>query len=270
MARLHEQNFLALQRTIKPGFNLSTSTFSSPRIPSRLQSQVASKTPEALPPSSDLSLPMTSITIKPQFKKFTVAELRARRQQGLCYYYDEKYNMNHNYHAQCFALLAPEDLEEMCNNTEQLVHTEEVLVKEPEVGFHALFGEYNPKMLRLKGSYHDYMLNILVDSGSTFNFIKPTIAQFLQVPFESITPFRVYVGSRDFICYTTISRNVVILVQAVSFEMDIYHLNIAGVDLVFGMAWLQRLGRVLTNYNRLSMEFIYKNILVTLHVEQLL
>ena len=150
------------------------------------------------------------------------------------------------------------------------MHTKEVFVKEPEVSFHALSGEYNPKMLRLKGSYHDYMLNILVDSGSTFNFIKPTIAQFLQLPSESITPFRVYVGSGDFICCTSISRNVVILVQGVSFEMDIYHLNIAGVDLVFGMAWLQRLGWVLTDYNKLTMEFIFKNILVTLHVEQLL
>ena len=43
-------------------------------------------------------------------------------------------------------------------------------------------------------------------------------------------------GGGDFIFYTTISRNVVILVQDVSFEMDIYHLDIARANLVFGMA----------------------------------
>ena len=54
------------------------------------------------------------------------------------------------------------------------------------------------------------------------------------------------------------------------FEVDVYHLDIVGVDLVFGMAWLQSLGRVLTYYNLLTMEFVYKDQPPMLYVKNLL
>ena len=148
--------------------------------------------------------------------------------------------------------------------------TEVATEKDPEVSFHALSGEYNPKTLRLKGYYLGHMLNILVDSSTTFNFMKPELVHSLQLSSDAINPFRVYVGSGDFIYCNTISRNVIIMVQGVSFEMDIHHLDIASADLVSGMAWLQRLRRVLIDYNRLSMEFFYNNKMVTLQAEQLL
>ena len=37
MAKLHEQNFLALQRTLKPRFNTPSTSFSRPRFPPRPQ-----------------------------------------------------------------------------------------------------------------------------------------------------------------------------------------------------------------------------------------
>ena len=52
--------------------------------------------------------------------------------------------------------------------------------------------------------------------------------------------------------------------------MDLYHLDIFGADMVFGMAWLKSLGRVLTDYNLLTMEFDYQGQSIILYVDKLL
>ena len=46
-----------------------------------------------------------------------------------------------------------------------------------------------------------------------------------------------------------------VLVQGVSFCVDLFHLEIAGADAVFGVAWMKSLGRVLTDYDLLTIEF---------------
>ena len=83
---------------------------------------------------------------------------------------------------------------------------------EPEVSFNALTGEYHPSSLRLQGQYQDKTLNILMDSGSTYNFIKPSIAIILQLPTVEIQPFKVFVGSGDFIWCKTMSLAIPILI----------------------------------------------------------
>lgn len=45
-------------------------------------------------------------------------ELRARRDKGLCYYYDEKYNPHHKCKSSCFLLVGHEEIEELLLNKE--------------------------------------------------------------------------------------------------------------------------------------------------------
>lgn len=140
----------------------------------------------------------------------------------------------------------------------------------PDISFNALSGEYSPRTLRLKGTYQGHTFNILVDNGSSFNFIKPAVARRLRVHVTNIEPFKVFVGSDDFIWCNTCSYDVPILVQGISFPVDLHHLEISGADMVFSLSWLQSLGQVLTDYNRLTMEFDYHGTPIILHVEHLL
>ena len=139
-----------------------------------------------------------------------------------------------------------------------------------KISFNALSGEYSPRMLRLKGSYQGHTINNLVDSGSSFNFIKPKVARCLSIPSAAIAPFKVFVGSGNFIWCSTLSSNIPILVQGVSLPVDLHHLVISSADMVFGLSWLQGLGHVLTDYNFLPMEFIYRGTPALLHAEHLL
>ena len=103
-----------------------------------------------------------------------MAELRKRRRQGLCYYYDEKYNPSHNCCSQCHILLAPEEFAKVSQVlVEEDSQNAADHISPPKVSFHALSGDYNPWTLCLKGSLRNSLLNILVDSGHTFNFMNP-------------------------------------------------------------------------------------------------
>ena len=278
LARLHDQNHTALQKSLRQPPSMAARPFSRPKFSSTLPPSVPSKQLSswgAKPSEPSLTPPMltsetTAASSKAPFKHFTAAELRERRRQGLCYYCDEKYNPSHNCRSKCYVLLAPEDLMDVCHHSEDNSEVDNHTHGIPEISFNALSGDYHPRTLRLKGYHHDQLINILVDSGSSFNFIQPGVAQRLGLSSSSIAPFKVYVGSGDFIWCNTISKAITILVQGVEFQVDLYHLAISGADMVFGLTWLRSLGRVLTDYNQLTMEFIHQGIPTTLHAEQLL
>lgn len=93
----------------------------------------------------------------------------------------------------------------------------------PDISFNALSGEYSPRTLRLKGTYQGHTFNILVDNGSSFNFIKPAVARRLRVHVTNIEPFKVFVGSDDFIWCNTGIYDVPILEQGIYFPVDLHH-----------------------------------------------
>jgi len=59
-------------------------------------------------------------------------------------------------------------------------------------------------------------------------------------------------------------RDVDILVQGKAFMVDLHVLPLCGVDVVLGVQWLKSLGPVLTDYNTLSMKFVYQGSLIEL------
>ena len=102
------------------------------------------------------------------------------------------------------------------------------------------------------------MGNVLVDSGNTYNFIKPHIAKSLDLLVTSITPFKVFVANGDFIWCNALRIGIPVVIQGIYFQVDLFHLDIARADLVFGVFWMKSLGRVLIDYNNLTMEFVYE------------
>ena len=270
LARLH----VSLQHSLKPSF-LSPPPSNRPKSlqPPQPHSSIHNKPLNLPPPFPTHTQDATPTPAKPPYKRFTAVELRERRRQGLCYYCDEKYNPSHKCQAKCFVLLAPDDFQDVCHPSSDDATMDDTPPDNdpvPEISFNALSGQYSSRTLRLKGSYRGHAINILTDSGSSLNFITPEVAHRLSIPSHAISPFKVFVGSGDFLWCTTCSSNISILVQGVSFPVDLYHLAISGAELVFGLSWFQGLGRVLTDYNLLTMEFTFQGTPITLHAEQLL
>ena len=60
---------------------------------------------------------------------------------------------------------------------------------------HAIGPKLRPRSIRITAKVHDKPVSVLIDGGSTHNFIKPAVAEQLSLPVHSISPFRVFGGN---------------------------------------------------------------------------
>lgn len=108
---------------------------------------------------------------RPRRRRLTPAELSDKRAKGLCYICDEKYEQGHvcKTNAQLF-LLALEEEGVALEEEGELLQLPEV-VETCEISIHAITGIKGYRTLRLTGHCHKKALNILIDTGSTHNFM---------------------------------------------------------------------------------------------------
>lgn len=103
------------------------------------------------------------------------------------------------------------------------------------------------------------VLSVLIDSGSTHNFVQVAAARRLKWPISPIQQFKVVIGSGDKLCCNKICKNVELVVQGTHISVDLFLLPMDDIDVVLGIQWLKTLGKITTDYSDLSMEFHYKD-----------
>ncbi|GAV73645.1 gag-asp_proteas domain-containing protein, partial [Cephalotus follicularis] len=126
------------------------------------------------------------------------------REKGLCYNCDEKFKPGHKCKSKYLVLLADhEGREENKFDTQQDWETQVEGTKDiqegTEISMLALAGQHNPNSIRITGMYHEHSIHVLIDSGSTNNFIQERVVTKLDMTCIPTTPFKVYVGNGDFI-----------------------------------------------------------------------
>ncbi|XP_043724096.1 uncharacterized protein LOC122671070 [Telopea speciosissima] len=249
LARLHEQKFHDYKsswRSLSPSITTGSSEI-SPTVTKPLPSSTASKT-----------LPV---------RKLSPAEIKARRDKGLCYYCDDKFMPGHKCKNK-FMLLVGED-DESCETNELFRQEDEIVANAAlyEISLHAFAGQVSPKTIRLKGNFHEHQVQILIDSGSTHNFIQEKVALRLGLLIYPCKKFRVYVGNGEFLLCTQRCKSVPLLLQGHFFTLDLFILPLEGADIVLGIQWLELLGPILTDYKMLTMEFEWEGVKVQLKGE---
>lgn len=98
---------------------------------------------------------------------------------------------------------------------------------------------------------------ILVDGGSTHNFIQESLASQLGLPFRPTTQLRFMVGNGQYLQCYRVCEVVPIQIHNLIFLVDLHLLPLHGTNLVLGVQWLKSLGPVLMDYNALSMHFVH-------------
>jgi len=125
-----------------------------------------------------------------------------------------------------------------------------------QINLHALMGHIIPQTLRVQGQLKQSPVVILIDSGSTHNFIQDRIAKQLDLPLHQSQAFQVLVGNGEELKCDSIFHEMDLLVGAHHFFVDLFVLPLSGVDIVLGVQWLKILGTVLTDYEQLTMQFM--------------
>ena len=245
LARLQENKFKELKQYFRPSWQ-QTSSESVPLANSR--SLVSS----SLQQSKSFPLPV---------KRLSPTELNIRREKGLWYNCDEKYAPGHKCKAKFFLLVGEEEEQEPIRLQEEepvAESNESSTTVFPEVSMHALAGQISPRTIRVKGRIGNHYIKVLVDSGSTHNFIKEKVAQQLGLTITPSNEFKVYIGNGDFLLCNNSCVDVKLWLQDHVFSVNLFILPIQGAELVLGIQWLELLGPVITDYKLLTMDFQWK------------
>ena len=79
--------------------------------------------------------------------------------------------------------------------------------------------------------------------------------------------FRVLVGNGKEVICSSFCPSVPIVLKKYKFMIDFYLLPLEGADAVLGVQWLKMLGPVVTDYEKLSMKFVWEGKLIHLEGE---
>lgn len=109
--------------------------------------------------------------------------------------------------------------------------------------------------LRVTGNIGSTEVGVLIDTGSTHDFLHPRIAERLRLSLTPIHPFPVYVGNGASLLCSHVSRRTKLTMQGVQFLVDLHILEVHGAVVILGMDWLESLGKISADFVGETLEF---------------
>ena len=204
-------------------------------------------------PTPPLLLPPTSPNPS-QVKRLSLEEIASRRERRLCFTCDEKYHRGHRCTSRAFLLVAEED-ETLPGLINPPYPQPDPVPPDPtdpypaQISFNSLAGQVALETLRFMGFIGDRQVILLVDGGSTHNFIQLQLVSELGLTTRDTTPLRIMVGNGQQLECTRVCEDVTVVIQNTRFTVDLHVLSIAGANVVLGVQWLKSLSPFLTDYN---------------------
>lgn len=262
-ARLQEESIAMIQKTTK--FNLS----SAPK-PLHSNPMLANTKPPLLPTPQGKpdTLALTKFNPRQQSRnnRFVPADVRAEKiAKGLCYFCDEPYERGHKCkfrESQLFTVEVPGDLEQVIEEEEEI--QSDLEIKEPCISVNALAGGQNFQTMRVKGFVQNKVISILVDSGSTHNFVDINLVDALKCDLEEIAPKAVTVADGNHIPCNKVCKNFNWKMNDKEFIAEAMLIPLGGCDMVLGVQWLSTLGPVKWDFKKLQMDFVYQGAAIRL------
>ncbi|CAA0830134.1 Unknown protein, partial [Striga hermonthica] len=226
--------------------------------PRRVPATVGTPSANARPPGT-FRPPATEV------KRLTKKEMARRREKRLCFRCEEKYTPGHWCKQNYLIEFVDSDDEEPVTKEEREV---EVLNDVAEISVHAMAGTKGPRTMKLPAWLKDRRFTVLVDNGSSHNFINATLSHKLKLPTTTIEPFEVRVANGERLRCSEMYRGIPIKFQGVTLKADLFALPLVGPDVVLGVQWLEGLGDMTTNYRKGVMKFEAGDQLVTLKASE--
>ena len=114
--------------------------------------------------------------------------------------------------------------------------------EEAEITLYALSGTPTSGTMGVMGRIRHRCFVILIDSGSTHNFIDATLVSQLYLHVDTSQILEVKVANGDLIKTQGVCEKVLIWLQGHKFLVHLHVLPMGGCDLVLGTQWLGTLG----------------------------
>ena len=111
--------------------------------------------------------------------------------------------------------------------------------------------------MRVRGKIGTTPITILIDTGSTHNFLDQKIRERLALLIDREKSLKVMVADGSRISCNGVCKEVFLNLSDMGFHVDFYLLELGGCDAKLGTQWLQSLGPVVWDMSQLSMEFAF-------------
>jgi hypothetical protein len=204
------------------------------------------------------TLTVTPVKANTPIKRLTSDELQARRAKGLCYNCDERFQLGYRCKRQVHLLIAnPEAVVDLGSTLQTLEDADSATqpvpddpIQDPDlaqISLHALMGHTIPQTLRVMGHINQSPIAILIDSGSTHNFLQHRVAKQLGLPTKPFHSFKVLVGNGELLSCTSMYSQVTLYLGHHQFVLDLFVLPLSGAEWVLWVQWLKTLGPIVTD-----------------------
>eukprot|EP00253_Pinus_taeda_P001660 PITA_01660 len=211
----------------------------------------------------------TTQTLKVQ--KVSPAEMAERRKQGLCYYCDEKYSSGHKCKEPKFFQIdaidyssteedPPLEEHEPLEEDNQKDNVSDELV----ISLHALAGISSPQTLKIRGFIKHRPVVVLIDSGSTRNFIHQKVSEVVHCFVRAVSNFQVQIADGGTMKCEGCYENVKFQMGDYQLKTHMFAIHMGGCDIVLGADWLRTLGPITMDFQELYMSSKQNNYTHTL------
>jgi hypothetical protein len=126
---------------------------------------------------------------------------------------------------------------------------------EPIISLNTLTGLSTPQTLKLIGYIKKRKVIILVDSGSTHNFIHRRIAQETHCYIHAFNHFQIMISNGESMKCGECCENVCLQIGDYHLKYHMFSIDMGGCDIVLGADWLSTLGPILMHFKELTMQF---------------
>ncbi|XP_019451750.1 PREDICTED: uncharacterized protein LOC109353842 [Lupinus angustifolius] len=226
--------------------------FKSSKAPSFTKQSVQVKPTIPVEPSMELLRQKPRINIS-----LTLAYMNERRAKGLCYFCDTPYTPEHNLsHKKLqFHVMEIEDIS--ARELEKGESMDEVRsFGEPHISMNVLTGMASFRIMRVTWHYNKKPLHILIDSGSTHNFLDIEKARALGCKIDQLEPLVVTVADGNKLQISAVVKDFSWTIQHTKFILDMMLIPLDCCDVVLGIEWLVTLGDITWNFDKLTMDFV--------------
>lgn len=117
----------------------------------------------------------------------------------------------------------------------------------PQLSMNSIVGFTFRWSLKVWGNIDDHKVKVLIDCGTTHNFISKELVKKLQLKVDDTPLYVVEVGDGHKIKCKVVRREVPLKVQEVPVQQQFFLFGLGGVDMVLGMEWLASLGEIRAN-----------------------
>ncbi|KAI4321268.1 hypothetical protein MLD38_034667 [Melastoma candidum] len=191
--------------------------------------------------------------------------------KGLCFGCNEPYDRHHKCAKRQVYSLLVELAEDEQGRLEVGRAKPDTSEEDVLVTLHALRGELgegdNNRTMKLKGSFKKKRLNILVDSGSTHNFLDLGMIKGMNLNMVTVPPVKVTVADGRCLVCRSMLRHFTWEMQGQLFTADFYVITLGGCEVILGVKWLATLGDIVWNFQISVMKFCWDGMEVILQGE---